>query len=64
MPPINLARSGSTTSSVSFSWNQNSNNGGAAVFDYAIYWDAGDSTLQLTQFVEAQDTTYNMTTYT
>jgi hypothetical protein len=62
-PPINLVRTSSTTTSVTFSWSQNADNGGASVFDYAVYWDAGDSTLPLAQFIESQDTTYNIPTH-
>lgn len=63
-PPINLQSAGSTTSSVTFTWNPNSDNGGASVFDYAVYWDGGNANLPLSQFTEAHDTTYNLTTFT
>ena len=63
-PPTNLVRTSSQTTSVVFSWSPNAENGGASVFDYAVYWDSGDSSLTLQQFVEAHDTTYNITTHT
>ena len=63
-PPVNLIRVSSTTSSVTFSWSPNAVNGGASVFDYAVYWDGGDSNLLPSQFIEAHDTTYNITSFT
>jgi len=59
-----LLYTSSTTTTVSFSWSQNADNGGAVVFDYAVYWDGGDSSLTLSQFIEASDTTYNIQTHT
>jgi hypothetical protein len=42
-PPIGLARVNSTLTSVTFAWEENSNNGGSEVRDYQVYWDQGDS---------------------
>jgi hypothetical protein len=45
LPPINLARIGSTTSTVSFGWDPNPDNGGSAVRDYLAFWDGGNALL-------------------
>lgn len=52
-PPVDLISTSSTTNSVTFRWSQNLINGGAKVFDYAVYWDAGNSNLSVSQFAEA-----------
>ena len=36
----------STTSSVTFSWDKSSDNGGSPVLDYLIYWDNGNTQIE------------------
>jgi hypothetical protein len=38
-------------SSVSFSWQENEDDGGSPVIDYLIYWDSGNADLSVTDFV-------------
>jgi hypothetical protein len=49
--PINLVFVTSTTESVTFAWDVNSDNGGTPVRDYLVYWDAGDDTVTVDSFV-------------
>ncbi len=57
-PPVELRRVSSTFSTVTFEWKENSDNGGAAVTDYKVYFDQGNSLLAKQLFVEAESTTY------
>lgn len=56
--PINVVPVTSTIDSVTFKWDVNSDNGGTPVRDYLIYWDAGDDTLPVDDFTQADHTTY------
>lgn len=57
-PPINLQYVSSSFSSVKFTWDENTDNGGAPVLDYLVYWDSGNSFLPVESFALAHETTY------
>ena len=57
-PPVELNRVSSTFTSVTFTWKENSDNGGAPVTDYKVYFDQGNNLLAKQLFVEAESTTY------
>lgn len=38
-PPVELSRVSSTFTTVTFEWKENSDNGGAPVTDYKVYFD-------------------------
>lgn len=43
--PINLQMISQSETSISFSWEQASNNGGSEVTDYQIWWNGGSGTV-------------------
>ena len=43
--PINLELLSQSATSISFSWQQAANNGGAEVTDYSIWWNGGSGTI-------------------
>jgi hypothetical protein len=58
LEPLNLQRVTLTTTTVSFEWEEKSDDGGSPVIDYKIYWDAGDVDLSETDFVLSASTSY------
>ena len=44
-PPVNLQILSQSTSTISFSWEEASNNGGSPVTDYQILWNGGSGTI-------------------
>jgi hypothetical protein len=61
-PPINLAKTSQTKTSLSFTW-QNGNSGGSAITDYIVYWDAGNPALSTIDFVILSSSTYGVTSF-
>jgi hypothetical protein len=55
---VSLTRLNSTLTAVTFTWEDNSDDGGAEVRDYLVYWDQGDSMLADELFVLADHTAY------
>ena len=45
-PPTNLVMVSQSTTSISFSWTQNANDGGSPVTDYAVFWNQGSGSIQ------------------
>lgn len=44
--PVDLAMIQQSTTSITFSWVKNGNNGGSSVTDYAVYWNQGSGNVQ------------------
>ena len=42
--PENLAVVTQSTTAITFSWDESSNNGGSLVTDFSVYWNAGSGT--------------------
>lgn len=45
-PPLGLALVSQSTTSITFSWTSNANNGGTPVTDYQVYWNQGSGSIQ------------------
>jgi hypothetical protein len=58
LPPAPVFRVGSTVSSVTLGWVNNSDDGGAIIRDTLVYWDQGNAAALPEEFVQADHTSY------
>ena len=58
LPPHSLERVLLTQTSITFTWQENADNGGSPIIDYHIYWDGGNTVLTEDQFIVSDTTSY------